>query len=135
MGSAVVDLTPGPVKEWAIQTLGSMDKLFLAVAVLVVIAVVAAMAGSLETRRRPIGSAMFVAAGVLGGLAVLSRQGATAVDVLPTVVGTACGWRCCGCSAAGSGPSSRIPMVYPKSINPMPAGAGWSYTGYWASGW
>lgn len=91
VGSAVVDLTPGPVKEWAIHTLGSMDKLFLAVAVLVVIAVVAAMAGSLETRRRPIGSAMFVAAGVLGGLAVLSRQGATALDVLPTVVGTACG--------------------------------------------
>ena len=47
IGSVAVDLTPGPVKEWAIQTLGSLDKLFLAVVVLVVIATIAAIAGSL----------------------------------------------------------------------------------------
>lgn len=91
IGSAVVDLTPGPVKEWAIQTLGSMDKLFLAVVVLVVIAAIAAIAGTLETRRRPLGSAAIAAAGVLGCIAVLSRQGATALDTIPTVVGAACG--------------------------------------------
>ena len=27
VGSAVIDLTPGPVKEWAIQTFGTADKL------------------------------------------------------------------------------------------------------------
>jgi hypothetical protein len=27
--SVVVDLTPGPIKEWAIQTLGSLDKLWV----------------------------------------------------------------------------------------------------------
>jgi DMSO/TMAO reductase YedYZ molybdopterin-dependent catalytic subunit len=91
IGSEVVDLTPGPVKEWAIQTLGSLDKLFLAIAVLVAITTIAAIAGSLETRRRPIGSAVIVAAGVLGCVAVLSRQGATALDMIPTVAGTACG--------------------------------------------
>ncbi|WP_425437488.1 molybdopterin-dependent oxidoreductase [Mycobacterium szulgai] len=91
IGAALVDLTPGPIKEWAIQTLGSVDKLFLAVAVLVGILTIAAIAGSLETRRRPIGSAVITAAGVLGCVAVLSRQGATAVDLIPTVVGTACG--------------------------------------------
>jgi DMSO/TMAO reductase YedYZ molybdopterin-dependent catalytic subunit len=91
IGSVVVDLTPGPIKEWAIQTLGSLDKLFLAIAVLVVIATIAALAGSLETRRRPIGSAAIVAAGVLGCIAVLSRAGATALDTIPTVVGAACG--------------------------------------------
>lgn len=63
VGSAVVDLTPGPVKEWAIQTLGTMDKPFLAVVVLIVIAALAAIAGTLETRRRPLGSAV-IAAGV-----------------------------------------------------------------------
>ena len=31
VGSAVIDLTPGPVKEWAIQTFGMADKLFLTV--------------------------------------------------------------------------------------------------------
>jgi hypothetical protein len=34
IGSTVVDLTPGPVKEWAIQTLGSLDKFFVSVVVL-----------------------------------------------------------------------------------------------------
>jgi DMSO/TMAO reductase YedYZ molybdopterin-dependent catalytic subunit len=91
IGSVGVDLTPGPIKEWAIQTLGSLDKLFLAVVVLVVIATIAAIAGTLETRRRPFGSAAIAAAGVLGCIAVLSRQGATALDTIPTVAGAACG--------------------------------------------
>jgi DMSO/TMAO reductase YedYZ molybdopterin-dependent catalytic subunit len=91
IGSMVVDLTPGPIKEWAIQTLGSLDKLFVAVVVLVVIATIAAIAGTLETQRRPLGSAVIAAAGVLGCVAVLSRQGATAFDTIPTVSGAACG--------------------------------------------
>lgn len=91
VGSAVVDLTPGPVKEWAIQTLGTLDKPFLAVVVLIVIATLAAIAGTLETRRRPVGSAVIVAGGVLGCVAVLSRPGATALDTIPAIVGTACG--------------------------------------------
>ncbi|MEV0673779.1 molybdopterin-dependent oxidoreductase [Mycobacterium sp. NPDC050441] len=91
VGSAVVDLTPGPVKEWVIQALGSLDKLFLAVVVLAVIATTAAIAATYETRHRPIGSAIFVVAGLIACAAVLSRPGATAVDIVPTVVGTACG--------------------------------------------
>ncbi|ORB88410.1 oxidoreductase [Mycobacterium persicum] len=91
IGSAVVDLTPVPVKEWAIATLGAQDKLFLAVAVLVVIATIAAIAGTLETQRRPLGSAVIATAGVLGCVAVLSRQGATALDTTPPVAGPACG--------------------------------------------
>jgi DMSO/TMAO reductase YedYZ molybdopterin-dependent catalytic subunit len=91
IGSVAVDLTPGPIKEWAIQTLGSLDKLFVAVVVLVVIAAIAAIAGTLETRRRPLGSAAIAAGGVLGCIAVLSRPGATALDTIPTVAGAACG--------------------------------------------
>lgn len=91
VGSAVVDLTPGPVKEWAIQTLGTMDKPFLAVVVLIVIAALAAIAGTLETRHRPLGSAVIAAGGVLGCVAVLSRPGGTALDTIPTIVGAACG--------------------------------------------
>jgi len=91
IGSVAVDLTPGPIKEWAIQTLGSLDKLFVAVVVLVVIATIAAIAGTLETQRRPLGSAAIAAAGVLGCIAVLSRQGATPLDTIPTIAGAACG--------------------------------------------
>lgn len=91
VGSMVVDLTPGPVKEWAIQTLGSLDKIFLAVVVLVVIATIAAVAGSFETKRRPVGSAVIAGAGILGCAAVLSRQGATLPDTIPTVAGALSG--------------------------------------------
>ena len=91
VGSAVIDLTPGPVKEFVIQTFGTADKLVLSVLVLVVIAVIAAITARWETRRVPIGSAAIVLAGVAGCAAVLSREGATPVDIVPTVVGTVCG--------------------------------------------
>lgn len=91
VGSSVIELTPGPVKEWAIQTFGTADKLVLSVAVLLVIAALAAVAGILEKPRRPLGSAMIVAAGALGCAAVLSRAGATAVDTVPTLAGIVCG--------------------------------------------
>ncbi|HEX2283629.1 MAG TPA: oxidoreductase, partial [Mycobacterium sp.] len=91
VGSAVIDLTPGPVKEWAIQAFGMADKLVLSVMVLVVIAVIAAVTAAAETRRVPVGSAAIVLAGVAGCAAVLSRAGATIWDIVPTLVGTACG--------------------------------------------
>ena len=91
VGSSVIDFTPAPVKEWAIETFGTADKLVLSVLVLVVIAVLAAVAGIAEAVRRPVGSAMIVAAGIAGCAAVLSRTGATIVDTVPTVVGAACG--------------------------------------------
>lgn len=91
VGSAVIDVTPGPVKEWAITTFGTMDKLVLSVLVLAVIAAIAAIAGSMERRRVPIGSAAIVLAGVAGCVALMSRAGASPVDVVPTVVGTVCG--------------------------------------------
>lgn len=91
VGSAVIDLTPGPVKEWAIQTFGTADKLVLSVLVLAVIAVIAAIAARWERRTIPVGSAAIVAAGVAGCAAVLSRAGASWADIVPTVVGTVCG--------------------------------------------
>lgn len=91
VGSAVIDLTPGPLKEWAITTFGTADKLVLSVLVLAVIAIIAAFAGSMEQRRVPIGSAAIAVAGLAASAAVLSRDGASFVDVVPTVVGTVCG--------------------------------------------
>ncbi|MFI5507460.1 molybdopterin-dependent oxidoreductase [Mycobacterium sp. NPDC051804] len=91
VGSAVIDLTPGPVKEWAIQTFGTADKLFLSIAVVAVIAAVAAVTAQYETRRAPVGSAAIVVAGIAGCAAVLSRAGAGFADIVPTVIGTVCG--------------------------------------------
>jgi DMSO/TMAO reductase YedYZ molybdopterin-dependent catalytic subunit len=89
VGSVVIDLTPGPVKEWAIQTFATNDKLFLTVAVLAVIAVVAMVAAQFEDRK--LGSIALGLAGVLGGAAVLSRTGARPVDVIPSLAGAAAG--------------------------------------------
>jgi DMSO/TMAO reductase YedYZ molybdopterin-dependent catalytic subunit len=91
IGSAVIDLTPGPVKEWAIQLLGTSDKLFLTIVVVVAIGVIAALTSTFETRRRPVGSIAIVLAGAAGCAAVLSRAGASTVDVVPTLIGTVCG--------------------------------------------
>ena len=91
IGSTVIDLTPGPVKEFAIQLFGTADKLALSILVLGVIAVVAALTSTRETGRVPWGSIAIAVAGVLGCAAVLSRSGTSWYDALPTVAGTACG--------------------------------------------
>lgn len=91
VGSAVIDLTPGPVREWAITTFGTADKPMLTVAVLVVIATIAAVAATWETGRVPVGSIAIGLGGVAGCAAVLSRAGATWSAVVPTIIGTLCG--------------------------------------------
>jgi DMSO/TMAO reductase YedYZ molybdopterin-dependent catalytic subunit len=91
VGSAVIDLTPGPVKEWAIQAFGTADKLALTIMVIAVIGGLAALTAQYETRRVPVGSIAILLGGIAGCAAVLSRPGATAVDVVPTVIGTLCG--------------------------------------------
>src|ERR1700761_1780146 len=89
--SVVVDSNPAPVKEWAAQNLGSWDTPFVAVVVLVMIATIAAIAGALETQRRPLGSVAIAAIGILGCTAVLSRPGAIVLDTVPALVGAAFG--------------------------------------------
>jgi DMSO/TMAO reductase YedYZ molybdopterin-dependent catalytic subunit len=91
VGSAVIDLTPGRLKELAIQTFGTADKLVLTIAVIGAIAVLAALTAQFETRRIPVGSIAIVLAGAVACWAVLSQRGATLSDVVPTVVGTVCG--------------------------------------------
>lgn len=91
VGTAVINVTPGPVKEWAIQTFGTADKLFLSVSVIAVIGVLAAVAAIWERSRIPVGTLAFLAAAVAGCAAVLARPGAGVVDIIPTLIGVACG--------------------------------------------
>lgn len=91
VGSTVIDLTPGPVKEWAITLFGTSDKLFLTVAVVAVVIAIAAVAAQYERGRIPVGSIAIAVAGALGCAAVLSRPEAGVADVIPTVVGAVCG--------------------------------------------
>ncbi|SDJ62968.1 DMSO/TMAO reductase YedYZ, molybdopterin-dependent catalytic subunit [Nonomuraea jiangxiensis] len=87
VGDAAVDLTPAPLKEFAIRTFGESDKTVLVGGVLVVLAVIAAAIGVLARRARAYGFAGLSAFGVIGLLAVLTRPDAGALDVLPTLIG------------------------------------------------
>jgi DMSO/TMAO reductase YedYZ molybdopterin-dependent catalytic subunit len=91
VGTAVINATPGPVKEWAILTFGTADKLFLSVAVIAVVAALAATAAIWERSRIPVGSVAFLLAAIAGSAAVLARPGARPIDIIPTLLGAVCG--------------------------------------------
>lgn len=91
VGTSVINLTPGPVKEWAIRTFGIYDKTFLTVMVVAVIVALIAVAAIWERTRIPLGTAALLACGTIGSLAVLHRPAAAAIDVIPTVLGVCCG--------------------------------------------
>lgn len=86
VGSAVIDRTPTPAKEWAIRTFGSADKLILVGSVLLAVVALAAAAGLLARRRLPYGAATLAALAGLAGAAVLDRPTASAADLVPTAV-------------------------------------------------
>ena len=91
VGSTVIDLTPTPLKEWAIRQLGSADKAVLVGSVTVVVLLLAAVAGVLAARRQTAGLLLVVGlAGVAGVLAAL-RPGAGPLDLVPALVAAAVG--------------------------------------------
>lgn len=91
VGGAVVDHSPSAVREFAIATFGINDKLALFIGMGLVIAVLAMVAGLAESQRRPYGSLLFAAFGVVGVLAALTRPTATVWYVAPTVLGVGAG--------------------------------------------
>ncbi len=89
VGEASIDITPPPVKNFAISAFGSNDKLVLVTGILAVLAVFAAIVGVLAMRKLwygMVGLAVFTA---IGAAAALSRPNASASFVLPSLVGGA----------------------------------------------
>jgi len=86
VGGAVVDNVPERVKELAIQLFGTDDKLALQVGIVVVLCGFAAVLGLASLRRVWVGLVGVAAFGAVGMVAALTRTGATAVWVLPSVV-------------------------------------------------
>ncbi|MFC8502685.1 molybdopterin-dependent oxidoreductase [Pedococcus sp. NPDC057267] len=85
IGSTVVDATPTPVKEWAVQTLGTNDKPVLLTTVAVVTALASAGIGLLARNRHPLANALLVALAALAGIAALLRPASLPQDIVPAV--------------------------------------------------
>ncbi len=91
VGQAAIDLTPLPVKDFAISTFGANDKTALLVGILVILAAFAAVIGILAVRRLALGLAGLAVFACIGLAAALTRPTATAEYVIPTLVGAAAG--------------------------------------------
>ncbi|HET8595074.1 MAG TPA: molybdopterin-dependent oxidoreductase [Intrasporangium sp.] len=91
VAAAFIDRTPPWLKDFAITTFGTHDKLALLVGTLVVLAVLCAGVGLLGRWRTTAGLVAFALVGGVGLAAVLSRPGASAGDAAPTLVGVVVG--------------------------------------------
>lgn len=91
VGGAFVDRTPPWLKDFAIATFGTYDKVALFVGMALVLAAVCAAIGIVGARRNTTGLVVFAVVGGIGMLAVVTRPGAGTLDVLPTIIGTAAG--------------------------------------------
>jgi DMSO/TMAO reductase YedYZ molybdopterin-dependent catalytic subunit len=100
VGSAVIDSTPASIKEWAIRTFESdgasigpfdfaarnYDKIILVGSVLVGVLVLAAVAGIITRKRFALGAGMLVALVAVAALAAITRSGASALDLVPSLL-------------------------------------------------
>ncbi|MBF6448845.1 molybdopterin-dependent oxidoreductase [Nocardia elegans] len=89
IGATVVDRTPDGVREWAIDSFGTDDKMMLYLLMGVVALIVAALVGVVERTVRPIGSVVLGVFGIGAAWAALERPAANWTWALPSVVGVA----------------------------------------------
>ncbi|SDS53315.1 DMSO/TMAO reductase YedYZ, molybdopterin-dependent catalytic subunit [Nocardioides scoriae] len=85
VGTAVINLTPTPVKTWAVRTLGSADKPVLIGTVLVVTLLLAGVAGVLARRTFGAGVALLMLLVAAAGAAAVLQPAAGPLDVLPAL--------------------------------------------------
>jgi DMSO/TMAO reductase YedYZ molybdopterin-dependent catalytic subunit len=86
VGSSVIDLTPTPLKTWAIRQFGTHDKAVLVGSVMLGVLVLAAVAGLLARRRLRYGAGLLVALVAIPAGAALTRPGAALTDIVPSLV-------------------------------------------------
>ncbi|MGH3360806.1 MAG: molybdopterin-dependent oxidoreductase [Nocardioidaceae bacterium] len=88
VGNAAIDLTPGALKDWAVETFGENDKLVLIGGVFAMVGLIAAAAGVIGLRRRRLALGITVALGVVAVVAAAADRTLTAdrwVGLLPSV--------------------------------------------------
>ncbi|MFG2306907.1 molybdopterin-dependent oxidoreductase [Actinacidiphila glaucinigra] len=92
VGGVTIDRTPAAVKDWAIRSFGTNDKLVLQLGILLVLGLLANGLGLLALRHRRAGAAGVFVFGVVGAVAALSRPDSAGVlDAVPSLVGALAG--------------------------------------------
>ncbi|MGH8792396.1 MAG: molybdopterin-binding oxidoreductase, partial [Stackebrandtia sp.] len=91
VGASFVDVTPEPLKAWAIATFGVYDKFALMAGIGVTLTAAAAGFGILARRRPWAGYAGVAGFGLLGAAAAAGRPAATLWWTVPSLAGAACG--------------------------------------------
>lgn len=91
MGGVFIDLTPPWLKDLAIDTFGTNDKLALFISIGIVVLVIAGLVGVLARKSLAAASACIVLLAIGIGAAIFSRPATGAADLTPLVVGTVAG--------------------------------------------
>lgn len=86
VGSTVIDATPTPVKEWAVQHFGTADKPILLGSVTLVVVVAAAAIGLISRARPSLANILLVGMATLAGLAAWFRPASAPFDIVPAFV-------------------------------------------------
>lgn len=122
MGAVFIDLTPPWLKDLAIATFGTNDKLALFVSIGVVVLVVAILVGVLAKKSLAAASTCIIVLAVAIGGAILSRAATGVLDLVPLLVGTVAGLATLRWLAALAGRSLGQPGVATADQEP-PAGS------------
>ena len=91
VGSTVIDLTPTPMKEWAVREFGTRDKPILVGSVMLVTLLLTAVAGVIARRRFAVGAGILALLVAISGAMALLRPFALATDVVPAIAAAVVG--------------------------------------------
>lgn len=91
LGSTFIDFTPSWMKDFAIATFGTNDKLALFVGMAVTILLLACVLGIVAYRKWALGVAGVLLMGAVIVASVVTRASVKPLDAIPTLIGTAAG--------------------------------------------
>ncbi|BCW68308.1 oxidoreductase [Arthrobacter sp. NicSoilB4] len=91
LGSTFIDFTPSWMKDFAIATFGTNDKLALFVGMAVTILVLACVLGIVAYRKWALGVAGVLLMGAVIVASVVTRASVKPLDAIPTLIGTVAG--------------------------------------------
>jgi DMSO/TMAO reductase YedYZ molybdopterin-dependent catalytic subunit len=127
VGETAINLTPIPVKEFAIIHFGSHDKEALLAGIVVMLIGFAVVIGIAAVRRVAYGLAGLAVFAAVGMAAAIHLPSATAVDVIPTLAGVAVGavamvmltravWEAYPPAALPLAPPAALPLAPPAAL-------------------